>query len=308
MSSTPTVSAIITTYNQSHLLTRCLESVFSQTVAPIEIIVVDDGSRDNPGAVLKPYGDRVKFLPRSVNSGGPSAPRNDGMRAATGKWVAFLDGDDQWLPDKLARQLAVIAQHPDISLVYCDCIQIHEDGKQFQNYHADKSPVSGQILDALIEEIFILPSTVLLNREAALRLGGFDETLHGVEDHDLWLRLSMKGYSMSLLPQALVVYQRQENSLSRNRCKILETQVRAWNKLLRAQITSTQRSRVKVYLAGLHLELGFWLRHVDIHLAVRHSVASLRYRPRNLLGWKITSGNLMRIVKGRLPRARNNSQ
>jgi glycosyltransferase involved in cell wall biosynthesis len=112
-----TVSVIIPTYNRAELISQAIDSVLAQTVPAHEIIVADDGSTDDTAAVVAAYGDRVRYL-ALPHRGQPAATRNAGIRAATGVLLAFLDSDDLFLPDKLARQIAALAQTPAAGVVY----------------------------------------------------------------------------------------------------------------------------------------------------------------------------------------------
>ena len=115
----PTVSVIIPTYNRAHLLPRALESVLAQTFEDLEVLVVDDGSTDGTEAVVTGYDDRVRYL-RQPQNAGVSAARNRGLREARGEFVAFLDSDDEWFPEKLARQVERFRELPDrVGLLYC---------------------------------------------------------------------------------------------------------------------------------------------------------------------------------------------
>ena len=108
----PKVSVIIPTYNRSKYVTKAIDSVLAQTYRDFEIIVVDDGSTDNTKEVLKPYTDRIKYLYQENT--GVSAARNAGIRAAGGQWIAFLDSDDEWLPEKLSIQMDYLSRHNEI--------------------------------------------------------------------------------------------------------------------------------------------------------------------------------------------------
>src|SRR5687768_4540645 len=119
MASAIEVSAIIPTYNRRDLVIRAIESVLAQTRSVDEIVVIDDGSTDGTAEVLRArYGDRVRYVFQS--NAGVSAARNHGMSIAQGRYFALLDSDDEWLPEKTARQIEWMQAHPDFGMVLCD--------------------------------------------------------------------------------------------------------------------------------------------------------------------------------------------
>ena len=112
----PTVSIIIPAYNTAPTLPRAIDSVLGQTFSDYEILVVDDGSKDDVNAAVAPYGERVRLIRQ--NNAGASAARNNGARHARGRYLAFLDADDYWLPGKLSRVAEEFEKHPDTGMVY----------------------------------------------------------------------------------------------------------------------------------------------------------------------------------------------
>src|SRR6266852_6361254 len=120
----PLVSVIIPAYNAERFIDETLESVFKQTHDHLELILVDDGSTDGTGAQVRAYGDRVRFI-RQVNAGAGAA-RNRGLEVATGDYIAFLDADDLWRPEKLEVQLEIAARNPESGLIACDGVRFAE--------------------------------------------------------------------------------------------------------------------------------------------------------------------------------------
>ncbi|MFO1060552.1 MAG: glycosyltransferase family A protein [Dongiaceae bacterium] len=184
----PLVSVVIPTYNRAATLARAVESVLAQTYPSFELLIVDDASTDDTAARIAPYlGGRVA-LHRRPRNGGATAARNAGIALARGAYVAFLDSDDEWLPEKLARQVALFeAGPPDLGLVYAGLWQL-VDGRP---------PVAvpprqrGRVYDALRWRNRIgTASGVMVRRAVLQRVGGFDERLPACEDWDLWLRIA----------------------------------------------------------------------------------------------------------------------
>ena len=193
------VSVIIPAYNVGRIVGRAIESALAQTAPPLEIIVVDDGSSDDTGAVAEQYGAKVRVL-RQANAG-PAAARNRGARAAAGDWLAFLDSDDAWLPTKLERQLAYVGS-PRIGLVCC-----------LTNGSVSTDRIT---LQNLWEYNYIGMSGVVVRRAAFEEVGGFDDDpgLISVEDYNLWLRIAMR-WEIAMVPENLFVYLPRAGSLSR---------------------------------------------------------------------------------------------
>jgi len=183
----PKVSVVIPTYNSAQFIVETLESVFAQTYEDYEIIVVDDGSTDNTREVLKPYMSRIRYIYKE--NGGASSARNLGIKSAEGEYIAFLDSDDLWMPEKLEKQMEYFQTNPDCGLVYSDCIRIDSDGVYLPQSDV-YSKVSGYIFLKLLEGFVLPTSTVIAKVECFGIAGYFDENLERCEDYDLWLRIA----------------------------------------------------------------------------------------------------------------------
>jgi len=207
------ISVVIPVHNGAHFLPRSIESVLAQTLEPAEVIVVDDGSTDDTAAVAIELGAKLVCLRRNC---GISAARNTGIRNALGDWVALLDCDDAWAPEKLERQAACI--RPDTVLVYtgvriCDDKGIRDESRAIDPVLAGKT---------LRYRNPITPSTVILKREAVLQAGGFREDLRGCEDWELWVRLLRFG-AFEAVADPLMNYYLHANNSSANPRLMLET-------------------------------------------------------------------------------------
>lgn len=190
---TPSISVIIPTYNRAELLRRTLTSVLAQTVAPLEILVADDGSTDDTPGVLREFAGRVSIL-RLPHRGLPAVSRNAALRQARGAWVAFVDDDDLWQPDKLERQLALAT--PDTGLVCCNAELIGASDVPLGRLLHEAHPLAKEPapLRALIGGNFVVCSSVLAQTALLREVGGFHEgpELRGTEDYDLWLRCALR--------------------------------------------------------------------------------------------------------------------
>jgi glycosyltransferase involved in cell wall biosynthesis len=193
------VSVIIPTFNRKTYLRKALGSVFAQTLSPREIIVVDDGSTDGTDTFLG-SDPRVVYV-RQENRGVGSA-RNRGVATATGEWVCFLDSDDVWLPQKLARQAAYHSAHPDILISQTEEIWIRHGVRV--NPMKKHRKYEGDIFVRSLPLCLITPSSVMIKRDLFLELGGFDEALPVCEDYDLWLRVTAR-LAVGLIHEDLIV-------------------------------------------------------------------------------------------------------
>ncbi|MEM7233975.1 MAG: glycosyltransferase family A protein, partial [Planctomycetota bacterium] len=187
------VSVIIPTYNRAEWICHAVRSVFDQTVPPLEVIVVDDGSTDDTGQVVRKEFPGVRYF-RQANRG-VSAARNKGIIEARGQWLAFLDSDDRWLPNKLERQLAAVKeqylQGGDVFRV-CHSDEIWIRDGQRVNATKKYAKAGGHIFQKCLPVCAISPSTAMISRSVFEDVGGFDETMPVCEDYDLWLRITCR--------------------------------------------------------------------------------------------------------------------
>lgn len=192
---TEAVSVIIPAYNAAPHIERAVESVRTQTCPPLEILVVDDGSRDRTAEIVDAMPPPVRLI-RKAN-GGPASARNLGARSAKGDWLAFLDADDWWFPDKLRLQLAC-ADDPGVGLIHC-----------LPDHRKDVVP-ERLTFEMLWDRNWIINSSVLVRRSVFEELGGFNEApeLISVEDYNLWLRVAASSWTVRTCPRVLVHYTR----------------------------------------------------------------------------------------------------
>lgn len=202
MTAEPKVSAIITCYNSEAHILRALDSVRRQTRPVDEIIVVDDGSMDGTRERLR--GEPGIHLVAQENAG-PGASRNAGIRAARGDYLAFLDADDMWLPDKTRRQYEHLRIHPEDVAVSGGKIWWNEEEDR-QHSHA-YDPRQRRRLRRHLPHVNCVgnPSMVMVRAEALAALGGFDPTIRWGQDWDLWIRLLAHG-KIGFLPEDVIVY------------------------------------------------------------------------------------------------------
>jgi glycosyltransferase involved in cell wall biosynthesis len=192
------ISVIIPTYNRYELLKRALTSVYAQTFLPAEVIVVDDGSTDNTKAIQKDF-PQICYIYKK--NGGVSSARNVGVQHATSPWIAFLDSDDEWLPEKLSAQ-------KEFHQANTQCLVSYTDEIWIRNNQQVKIPQKFCKIghDAFVENVKycnIAPSSVMIHTKVFEDVGVFDESLEVCEDYDLWLRVTLK-YPIALLDKKLI--------------------------------------------------------------------------------------------------------
>ena len=216
----PTVSVIIPTYNRAHLIGRAIKSVLSQTYRDFEVIVVDDGSTDNTEEVLRNFKDeneKIKYIRHKENRGG-SAARNTGIKNARGQYLAFLDSDDEWLPEKLEKQINIFCKCPDsVGVVYCLPYMQYDPSRYMRKVNIPNLSHSNMYKFLLKDSSpIVLTSLFMLSKRVFEKSGMFDERLPCFQDHDLWIRVA-KYYEFEFVDKHLVIiHQHLDSSLSRN--------------------------------------------------------------------------------------------
>lgn len=186
----PLVSVVVPTFNRAASIDRALNSVITQTYDNWELIVVDDGSQDQTPSILSKYSENPRITLLRQENRGQSAARNVGVSYAKGKYLAFLDSDDEWLPTKLSQQILIAEQNDDYGVFYCDEIWV-DNNSGLELPQPDITRHSGKIAKDLITSNFVSFTSSLVRKDLFDDCGGFDESMRGGEDYDLWLRLSL---------------------------------------------------------------------------------------------------------------------
>ena len=225
------ISVIIPCYNSERFVERAINSVLAQTCKEYEIIVIDDGSTDRTAEKVRAYGPAVRYL-HQKNRGLPAA-RNTGIAIAQGEYIALLDDDDWWVPEKLERQIAVLSSHPEAALVYCDARVVYENGDAEElflaQYDYGITPPAGFVREQLLAHNFILPSTVMMVRSKLNEVCGFDEEFLAVEDWDLWLRMASR-WQVQVVRDALIFRREGSHNMTSNTTKIATYAIKALKK------------------------------------------------------------------------------
>lgn len=208
----PKVSVIIPSYNHAHFVQEAIQSVLNQNYMDYEIIVIDDGSKDNTRDVVARYGDQVRYIWQE-NKGLPGA-RNTGIKAAKGAFIALLDSDDTWLPEFLATTVARLEAEPQLGAVHTGFYFIDEQGQRLPQISTETVP-DAQMYDRLLDGEFFVPAAVVTRRECFDRIGLFDEAFRGSEDWDIWLRVARQ-YPFGGISTPLLNYRMHGNNMSKD--------------------------------------------------------------------------------------------
>ena len=249
------ISVIIPVHNRRELIGRALDSVLAQTVLPEEIIVIDDGSTDDTSTFLQKTYPDITVLTRENN--GVSAARNLGIQHASGEWIALLDSDDEWLPEKLARQLQAISNSPECKLIHTNEIWIRNGIRVNQMKKHQKH--GGYIFKHCLPLCAISPSSVLIHRSIFTDIGLFDDTLPVCEDYDMWLRICARHPVLFLDEELIIKYGGHDDQLSRQYRGMDRFRIRAIEKILEEKVLSEDnqqaaiamlREKISIYLQG----------------------------------------------------------
>lgn len=254
----PAVSVVIPAYGCAAYIGACLDSVFAQTFKDFETIVVNDGSPDTPEfeRAIEPYRERINYV-RQENRG-PAAARNAAVMLARGRYVAFLDADDLWLPDYLAEQLRAFEEDPALDLVYADALLFggsRMDGQTFMELH----PSNGEVtLESLIDfRVTAITTCVVARREAVVSVGLFDEEFTHAEDFHLWARLAQSGHRLGYQRRVLARHRVHDASLTANKARLFEGQLRVYRKLSQmAGLTARERELLETQMARSAADLA----------------------------------------------------
>jgi len=280
--SADSVTAVIPVYNGASRLRRSIDSVLAQTAPPAEVIVVDDGSKDDSAAIAESYGGIVRCV-RQPN-GGVASARNHGLREAHTDWVALLDHDDQWLPPKLERQVAALRAKPESRICYTAFWVYWPNGSHHKSFVPPED-----IWPGIRTRNPFPPSVVMLHRTSALELGGFDERLKGAscEDWDFFVRF-LADHPVTAVDEPMANYFVESTSGSRDYRLMLKNTLSIMDRSLLSGLTGMQRA--------------LWRRRIKS--AIYHQVAvsardwgepSLEFSMESLKQWPLPGGAKRRV-------------
>ena len=227
----PLVTVVITTHNRANMVGRAIRSVLDQTYQNFELIVADDCSTDDTAAVVADFQDsRIRYIRHDRNRGGAAA-RNTGTRVSQSEYVAFLDDDDVWKPDKIEKQVALANERSsEYAVIYCGAMAVTGEGKKIGE---SKPRLRGDIRSEMLKKgLNTVPSSHLFRREALEAMGGYGETLPAHNEHDIWMEMARRGYAADYVDEPLVIaYQHQGYQMTKDvglRIRATEMFVEKW--------------------------------------------------------------------------------
>lgn len=291
------VSIVITCYNYGNFIAECIDSVLKQTYKDTEIIIVNDGSTDNTEEVLQPYLalSNVHYI-KQINSG-QTVAKNTGIRHAKGDFIAFLDADDFWHPQKLEKQLSLFTGK--IGVVYSQSQFVDNDSNHIPTEPPSHylRPHRGDVKENLIFDNFIPFSSSVVRRECFDLLGTFDESLKMGIDWDLWLRFSVQ-YHFDYVEEKLLYYRvGHSNQMSKNVVERFSCADRILEKLLKTDLDYvSEKTLKKVYLYNC-CNRGANFRQTNLRTSFSYYGKALAMNPFNVCIYKGILKNCIRLLK-----------
>lgn len=237
------VSVVIPALNAEGFVADAIRSVLAQTHAPVDIIVIDDGSTDGTASIARQFGVQVRCV--SQPNRGLSSARNRGIKESSGEFVAFLDADDMWAPTKLEKQIALLGNDPNIAVVHTDTCRLTQSTGRIDQFPANRQEFVGKCWIPLWHGNRIGVSSVLVRRSVLQEHGGFDEEIRRptTQDYDLWLRLA-RHVEFGFVAEPLHVARFHQANASRNKVAMIEDTIYVLQKEL-------ARHRMQYVAAGV---------------------------------------------------------
>lgn len=298
----PLISVCIGVFNRERYIRECLDSVFAQTCKNIEVIVVDDASTDKSVEILKSYGDAIKLVERPINSGNCAAARNDAMRLCSGEYIALLDSDDSWMPEKLERQLRFMREHPELALSYTYCQLMDQYSVAGGIRHEGMLKPEGDVFEWLLDHCWISTSTVMFKRSIVHDVGLMNESpdFRIGEDWEFFIRIA-KNHEIGLLDDVLTNYRRSEAGISMTDWRLVPRSVYTRNLILNRpeywRGRTTRRVVVDKLASACQESSIYWRERGHSDRARWFDAIWLRHKPFDWRGW-------MELAKTFIPRAR----
>ncbi len=292
----PKVSVIVATYNRCEMLKEAIDSVLAQTFHDWELIIVDDGSRDQTAEVVLAYAEkdkRIKFV-RQTNAG-CAAARNTALSHITGAYVAFLDDDDTYLPGKLEKQAGYLDANPNVYLVYSEAEVI------------DKNNMRSGVVPKIPKESFaelligfpVPPTAMLVRRECFDKVGGFCTQLRSGDDLDMWLRIS-RVYGIVFLPGKVALYKWHDTNLTLDEKRLTKSMCFILKRLLRENLSDAEHSQVfKAAVQFTYHEADDRFTHGHYKEALFYYGQALEFSPfiGDFISWSRFRNRLYRLIK-----------
>ena len=274
------VSVVIPNYNYAHYLRETIDSVLAQTYHEIEIIVVDDGSKDDSKEILAGYGDKIRTI--FQQNQGVSAARNNGVKESSGEFIAFLDADDAWLSTKIEKQVARFRSDPKLGLVHVGVEEVDADGNSLvERLEGVEGKVSTILLMLIREGVLGGGSGMMVPRRVFDEIGGFDLRLSTSADWDLQYRVSER-YTVSFVPELLLKYRVHNSNMHANVGVMEHDMMLAFEKAFRTNDAEIQAAKRTAYGSLHQILAGSYFVAGNYPAFIFHSIKSLYFEPRNI--------------------------
>ncbi|HMN42967.1 MAG TPA: glycosyltransferase [Povalibacter sp.] len=278
------VSTVIATYNMAKFLSQAVESALNQTYRDVEVCIVDDGSTDNTAELFERWCGDPRIKLGTQKNAGQAVAKNHGARLGSGEYVAFLDADDFWTPDKLDKQLPLFAL-PRVGVVYAGCQRVDETGQRLPR--GDWNPHSGKVTGELLLENFVPYVTAVVRHEAFDKVGGFDESLGMGIDWDLWLRMSVE-HEFAYVEDVLTMYRVWPGQMSNKYRQRLDAALHIMGRFLDRYPHSVRPDQMKQAWAESYVKRGDVLLTAERRRvpAIKEMMKALRYKPAYWPAWR----------------------
>lgn len=271
----PKVSVIIPTYNRQQLIGRAIRSVLNQTFQDFEIVVIDDGSTDGTKDFITAYKDKVKYFYQEHK--GISTARNRGIVESKGEYVAFLDSDDEWVPEKLSIQVKILNENPRVGIVHNKLIILNERGERVGT---KPKKDSGTNLQQLISEGGDFPTSSILTRSECFKKAGlFDESLPTMEDFEMWLRIAKHYDVYEFKDKCLAFSHWHEGQITKDRIKVFYGLVLLDKRILNEFSNIEERIIIKRMTKNQYILSRAYYDKGQYRLAFRNLVEAMTTNP-----------------------------
>jgi len=310
---TPIVSAILPTYNRGRLLRDAVESVVRQTFVDWELLIVDDGSTDGSTSFVSELGDRRIRVSNIAHSGSPARARNAAVGMASGEWIAFLDSDDVWLPQKLELQIGALREQPACGWSCTGFGFIDEAGAPVQQRAGRPyQPVSGWVLDELLGGVAGLSVTIVtvaVRRSLLVDVGEFDDALVPREDTDLILRLARRSPMLALRDPLTLIREHTGRTTARmSTADLFEQGARLFQKAADVETDRRRRAYCRRQCAVHHVAKARILSRDGAHREALTTIAqAMKDDPAYPTVWRAGIGCVIRAGRGRWTRSVNDA-
>ncbi len=276
------VSVVIPTYNYGRFIGEAIESVLGQTFPVFEIIVVDDGSTDNTEEIVAKFGDKVKYIKQK--NGGVGLARNTGVKNSSGEFIAFLDADDRWLPQKVERQMELWQCDEEIGLISVGMREFDEDGKTIGKYEKGQNGWCAEDILSFKSAMVGSGSAILIKRDVFEKVGGFDETkeMHPSEDWEFCYRVARK-FKLAFLPELLVDYRNHGNNGHLQIPKFERAMLLAFEKTFKDSSMEIQKLKGQSYGTLHKILAGSYFQAGNYRQFIKHSLKSFWLYPQNII-------------------------